>query len=153
MREILDHAGTVDEAVDILAGYNIEMGNVPLHYLIASAAGESALVEFYQGKMVVFRNVDPWQLATNFLVASTGGHTKASARATTASASGSRRRKASLPPGALDLLADVSQDRPQAQSNTQWSVVYDLTGGYVHIVMGRKYTGEAHTLRLSLSGR
>jgi len=74
MREILDHAGTVDEAVKILSSYNIDMGNVPLHYLVASASGDSALVEFYQGKRMIFRNENPWQVATNFLVASTGGN-------------------------------------------------------------------------------
>jgi hypothetical protein len=54
---------------------------------------------------------------------------------------------------ALNLLADVSQNDRLAQSITQWSVVYDMTGGDVNIIMGRKYTGEVHTLRLSLSGR
>ncbi len=74
IREILDHAATVDEAVEILSSYNIDMGQVPLHYLVASAAGEAALVEFYQGEIQVFRSEDPWQIATNFLVASTAGH-------------------------------------------------------------------------------
>ena len=51
------------------------------------------------------------------------------------------------------MLADVSQDTPQAQSNTQWSVIYDMTGGEVSIVMGREYTEGAHTLHLSLTGQ
>lgn len=154
MREILDHAGTVDEAVNILASYNIDMGSVPLHYLIASAAGNSALVEFYQGKMVVFRNEDPWQLATNFLVASTGGHTQGECPRYDRISQRLQETGGQLPiQDALSLLADVSQGGPEAQSNTQWSIVYNMTGGNVNIIMGRKYTEGAHTLHLTQSGQ
>jgi hypothetical protein len=52
---------------------------------------------------------------------------------------------------AFSLLADVAQTPPQAQSPTQWSIVYDITSGKVNIVMGRKYDGAIHTLRLSSS--
>ena len=93
------------------------MGSVPLHYLVASAAGDAALVEFYQGKMVVIRNEDPWLHATNFLVASTDGkpqgqcprydrisqHLQATGGKLTTQA-------------ALSLLADVAQGDPQAQA-------------------------------------
>jgi choloylglycine hydrolase len=39
IREILDHAGTVDEAIDIIDSFNIDMGSVPIHYMIASVSG------------------------------------------------------------------------------------------------------------------
>ena len=149
IREILDHAGTVDEAVKIMGSYNIDMGSVPLHYLVSSARGDSALVEFYQGKMAVFRNEAPWQLATNFLVASTGGHPQGQCPrydriSQRMQASGGQLTVAE----ALSLLREVSQDNPGNQSDTQWSVVYDMTAGEVNIVMGRKYTGEAYKLQL-----
>ncbi len=151
MREILDHASTIDEAVKLLASYNIDMTTIPLHYLIASAAGNSALVEFYQGKMVVFRNEAPWQLATNFLVASTDGRTQGQCPRFDRISQRLQEKGGQLTiQDALNLLADVSQDA-QAESGTQWSVVYDMTGGEVNIIMGRKYTGGAHTLRLDLS--
>lgn len=154
MREILDHAATVDAAVDILGSYNIDMGSVPVHYLIASAAGDSALVEFYQGKMEVFRNEDPWQLATNFLVASVGGRTQGQCPRYDIISQRLQETGGRLSiQDALSLLADVSQGGPQAQSSTQWSVVYDMAGRDVNIVMGRKYTREVHTLHLSLSGQ
>ena len=149
MREILDHAGTVDEAVDILGSYNVDMGSVPVHYLVASAAGDSALVEFYQGKMVVFRNEDPWQLATNFLLASTGGHAQGQCPRYDRISQRLQETGGRLSiQDALSLLAGVSQGGPQAQSSTQWSVVYDMTAGDVHIVMGQKYGEELHTLHL-----
>jgi hypothetical protein len=154
MREILDHAGTIDEAVKILEGYNVDMGNVPLHYLIASADGNSALVEFYQGKMTVFRNEDSWHVATNFLVASTGGRTQGQCQRYDRISRRLQEMGGRLTiPDAFSLLADVSQYAPQADANTQWSVVYDMIGGSVNIIMGRKYTGDVHTLYLSLSSR
>ena len=45
IREILDHAATVDEAIEIFNRFNIDMGSVPIHYLVTSAAGDSAVVE------------------------------------------------------------------------------------------------------------
>jgi hypothetical protein len=154
MREILDHAGTVDEAVKILASYNIDMGSVPLHYLIASIDGNSALVEFYQGKMEVFRNEAPWQLATNFLVASTGGRTQGQCPRYDHISQRLQETEGRLnTQDALSLLAVVSQKSSQAQSPTQWSVVYELTSGEVNIVMGRNYAGKVYTFQLNLPDR
>jgi hypothetical protein len=154
IREILDHAATVNEALEIYSLYNIEMSEVPLHYLVASAAGESALVEFYQGEMVVFRNEDPWQLATNFLVASTAGkpegecprYDRINRSLQTAGGEFSIEE-------ALDVLENVSQGGAQVQSSTQWSIVYNLTSGEIQVVMGRAYAAGAHALHLSLGGR
>ena len=146
IREILDHASTVDEAINILGSYNIDMGSVPLHYLIASATGNSALVEFYKGKMVVFRNESPWQVATNFLVASTGGQPQGQCprydRLTQQLTSTGGQLTIQE---AFHLLNDVSQDI------TQWSVVYEMTSGDINIIMGRKYTDKFHTLHLNLA--
>jgi hypothetical protein len=144
IREILDHASNVDEAVAIFNNYNIDMeGGPALHYLIADTSGQSVLIEFYQGKMVVLPNQVPWQVATNFLVASTNG-----------SKEGKCWRydminhRLNETEGQLDtqdskeLLASVSQD------NTQWSIIYELMSGDVNIVMGRQYE-NIHTFHLN----
>ena len=146
IREILDHAGTVEEAIEILRSHNIDMGAVPIHYLIASASGESAVVEFYEGQMMVFRNQSPWQVATNFLLASTNGkpqgqcwrYDRISQRL-----KGLQGRISST--DAMQLLSDVSQE------NTQWSVVYHMTSGDVDAIMGRQYSGAIHTFHLEQS--
>jgi len=150
MREILDHASSVDEALTIFERYNVDMGNVPLHYLVASAAGNSALVEFYEGKMVVFQNDGPWQLATNFLVASMAGRTAGECPRYDRIEERLQELDGRLnPAGALRLLGDVSQGGAQAQSTTQWSVVYDMVAADIHIVTDREYSARAHTLHLS----
>jgi len=148
IREILDHAATVDEAIAILDGHNIDMGSVPIHYLIVSAAGESALVEFYQGNMVVFRNEQDWQTATNFLVASTDGHPQGQCWRYDAISQRLQELQGRIAvPEAIQLLKTVSQD------STQWSVIYHVTSGDVEVVMGRGYSKAAHTFHLDPSAR
>ncbi len=140
IREMLDHARNVDEAVDIMGSYNIDMGGgPPIHYLMADASGRAVLVEFYRGEMHVIPNETPWHLATNFLRAAAGDSpqgrcrrhdtiderlTKAEGQITTQEA--------------MNLLADVSQ------SSTQWSVVYEMSSGGVNVAMGRAYD-QVHT--------
>lgn len=141
IREMLDHAATVDEAVQIAGAYNIDMSEVPIHYLIADASGEAALVEFYRGEMRVFRNQDLWLHATNFLRAAYEDPAGACGRYDLVhdrlTETGGRLTVAD----AMGLLEDVSQ------AGTQWSVVYDMTAGAVHIAMGKDYE-TIHTLGL-----
>jgi len=151
MRQVLDHAASVEEAIEILGSYNIDMGTVPLHYLVASVSGESALVEFYEGDMHVFRNEDPWQLATNFLVAGTEGqplgqcprYDHISQRLETLEGNLGARE-------ALKILSEVAQGASGSETSTQWSVVYDVSTGEIHIVIGRMYAEEAHTSQLPM---
>jgi hypothetical protein len=147
MREILDHAGNVDEAAAILQNHNIDMGGgPPLHYLVADASGRAALVEFYQGEVVVIVNRDPWHLATNFLCAAAGvsvegmcgRYDKISERL------GEAQGRLSVQDG-LALLAEVSQD------GTQWSVIYGMSIADVTIAMGRQYE-VVHTFHLDPAG-
>ena len=144
IREVLDGAGTVDEAVAILRSYNIDMsGGPPVHYLIAAASGEAVLVEFFRGEMVVLDNDRPWHVATNFLVASVDEpamgdcwrYDRVSLRLTEVQGRFSTGE-------ALNLLADVSQ------GNTQWSVVYGMNTGDVSVAMGRNYE-SVHRYQLS----
>ncbi|NTW08059.1 MAG: linear amide C-N hydrolase [Anaerolineaceae bacterium] len=151
MREVLDHAGTVDEAIDIIGSFNIDMGNVLLHYLVASKAGDSALVEFYRGKMAVMRNEEPWQLATNFLVTSVDGRTEGQCHRYDIVSSVLEDSDGVLDVDlAMNLLSKVSQDSPDDNADTEWSVVYDMTSGGVNIVMDRKFDGEIYLLQLAI---
>jgi hypothetical protein len=146
IREMLDHAGDVDEAVALLDRYNIEYGGgPPIHYLIADRSGRAVLVEFYGGQRHVYPNDAPWHLATNFLRASvddpTGQCRRYDALDRRLVESGGRISSQE----AMDLLAQV------AQGNTQWSGVYDLTAGSVIVAMGRDYQ-DMHTFELDEIG-
>jgi hypothetical protein len=147
IREILDHASTVDEAVTILGQYNIDMGSVPVHYLVASALGQSALVEFYRGQMEVLRNESAWQVATNFLVASTDGRPAGQCwRYDRINERLAKTEGRLVTSDALNMLAEVSQN------HTQWSVVYGMVSGDMSVVMGRDYMGQVHNFHLNQSG-
>lgn len=147
MRQVLDHARTVDEAVAIFESYNVFMEEVPIHYLIADAQGQAAVVEFYAGEMVVIPNAQPYHLATNFLLAeageSPGGWCRRYDRIEETLGGNGGRLSVE---GALGLLAEVSQDI------TQWSVVYGLHSGEVHVALGGDYE-QAHTFKLEAGGQ
>jgi hypothetical protein len=143
IREMLDRAATVEQAVAIMQSYNIDMGAGPsIHYLIADATGHAVLVEYYQGEMVVIPNQAPWQAATNFLEASglsdpegNNGRYKRIVNHLAENAG------ALSPDDAMGLLAEV------AQGITQWSVVYQINTGTVNLVLDKKYN-QVYTFQL-----
>ncbi|MFN2244634.1 MAG: MBL fold metallo-hydrolase [Anaerolineae bacterium] len=145
IREILDHAADVDEALALLQAYNVDMeGGPDLHYLIADRSGRALLVEFYRGQMVITSNEQPWHLATNFITASTASPADAGCwRYNQIEATLSQGVGRLDPVGAMALLSEVSQ------GNTQWSVVYGMSTGEIQVVMGRQYEG-LHAFQLPL---
>jgi len=147
IRKMLDGAANVDEAVAILQSYNVDFeGGPPLHYLIADPSARAVLVEFHEGEMTLIPNDTPWHLATNFLRTAAGAsaqgecwrYDRLSQRLTEAAGRMTTH-------GAVDLLAEVSQE------GTQWSVVYGMSAGDVHVTIGRAYD-TVHTFHLDLAG-
>lgn len=133
IREVLDHARTVKEAVKLFEKYNIDFsGGPPIHYLIADASGEAVLVEIYQGELIVLPNKERWHLATNHLrciATGDGGCPRYSTllkRLTKTKGQMSEKE-------AMGLLSEVAQD------GTQWSVVYNMTNGDVSVAIGQAY--------------
>ncbi len=146
IRRMLDQAGTVDEAVAVVQQYNIDWGSgPPLHYLIADQSGQSALVEFYQGKMHIISNDKPWHLATNFLVSSVGDSPTAQCPRYD-----KIDQRLSTSAGRIDATEAMRLLRDVSQANTQWSIVYSLSTGEVSVTMGREYS-RMHAFHLDLS--
>lgn len=134
IRKILDQAATIDEAVEIIRSYNIDMGSTPIHYLISEKSGKSALIEFSKGGVVMLPNENPWQLATNFLMSETSTSREISCGRYRAIDEMLTTLDGKISPQqAMALLDDV------AQPSTQWSVVYRVSAGEVWVVMGSKY--------------
>ena len=148
IRQMLDHARDVEEAVEIMKSYNIDfVGGPPLHYLMADATGKSMLVEYYHGEMYVLENEEPWHLATNFLRTSVDDPAEGDCwrynkiRAELTETDGQIDAQS-----AMQLLTDVAQD------NTQWSVVYQMSSGTINVVMGQQYQ-DMHQFQFGLVGR
>ena len=70
VREILDHADSVDEAVEITNSFNIidnMFGNNTLchHLQVTDSTGESAILEYHDGHFVKIEPDVDWQILTN----------------------------------------------------------------------------------------
>jgi hypothetical protein len=139
-RLILDRAATLDEALTLLRTYN-NLGAYGHHVFIADAWGNSAIVEYFDGRVNVFPAVTSWQVVTNFMVAGADPdllldrcwrfrrlHEELRLRQGRADA-----------PFALDLLSQVTQGRLGGGVMTEWSVVYDLTNGGITLSVGENY--------------
>jgi hypothetical protein len=147
IREVLDHARTVDEAVAILGSYNVDMqGGPDIHYLIADASGHAVLVEFYRGEIHVFPNQTSWHLATNFLRAAAGDSPHGRCRRYDTIDERLRGTEGRITSEeAMGLLADVSQ------LGTQWSAVYEMSSGEINVAMGQAFQ-NVHTFHLDMAG-
>ena len=145
IREMLDHARNVDEAVEIIESYNIDFAGGPrIHYLMADIKGMSVLVEYHNGEMQVIENEESWHLATNFLRSSVDDPADGDCwRYNTISTILAETNGQINSQAAMQLLTNVAQD------NTQWSVVYQMSAGTVDIVMGQQYQ-NLYQFRLDL---
>ena len=134
MREILDTAGDIDQAVAVLENYNLDFqGGPALHYLIADSTGRAILVEFYQGQMKLIPNDTPWHQATNYLLSAveeTQGQCSRYDKITHEMEKVDGKLSAI---DGLDLLSDV------AQPGTQWSILYHMNSGEIDVVIDRQF--------------
>jgi Acyl-coenzyme A:6-aminopenicillanic acid acyl-transferase len=143
IRQVLDHARNVKEAVELFEQYNIDFsGGPPIHYLIADRSGGAVLIEFYDKKMITIYNENLWHMATNHLVCiavGDGGCPRYKTLETELSAVNGQLDAQS----AMNLLSKVKQEI------TQWSSIYDMTSGDIDIVIGRNYD-LSHSFHLDL---
>jgi hypothetical protein len=143
MRLLLDQARTVPEAVAILQRYNIDFtGGPPLHYFVADAAGDSAVIEFVDGTTRVLPREKSWQLMVNFQLADATAEERA---ADWRYRTGSSRLEAAH--GRLDWQESLALLRDLRQGHTQWSAVYEPRTGAVHVTTGQRYD-RVHHLRV-----
>ncbi len=144
IRLVLDYAGDLDEALNIMQGANIDFGSGPwLHYLVSDREG-SAVVEILADRINVIRNQQPWQAATNFVLSglSEPEADAACPRYQTASDYLEQNQGVLDSIEAMSLLEDVSQPE------TVWSVVYQLDTSEIQIALGRDYT-DVHIFNLA----
>ena len=152
IRLLLDYAGTVDKAIDLLGDYNVVFGGgPPIHYFVADSSGDSAVIEFLDDEMRVLRGDKSFQVSTNFLLFPDPPQNNRTAcwRYNRIFETLSRTEGEFSPEEGMDLLRGVSQ---AGEHPTIWSCLYDLRAREVRIAMGRNY-GRVHRLSLSDGGR
>jgi choloylglycine hydrolase len=149
IRLVLDYAKNTEEAIGLIQKYNVQMdGGPPIHYLIADVSGKSAVVEFVSGRMEGIRNLEPWQVSTNFTIYGSAALTspldapcwRYRTVYKALSESGGRISQE----GAVDLLNSSSQ------AMTIWSIAYGMSTGDISVAVGRKYS-EVKKYRLQMS--
>lgn len=145
VREVLDHARNIEEAIDIASRHNIfdhSLNTLETHFLIADASGRSVILEVFDRALRIIPNDRPWQVATNSPVydlpveeqiencyrfrlifnqlLSLGGDIQWEQ--------------------GMDILETVKFDPP----GTQWSSLYNLTNRTMHIALNCNFEKFYH---------
>jgi hypothetical protein len=132
IRLLLDYAADVDEAIELLRGYNVILADPPIHYLVADASGESVIIEFVGNEMNTFRSSE-YGIITNFIISGVVLPSESPCYRYDVVYRGLMENEVMSKDIAFNLLEASSQ------SNTIWSCVYDIEMLSVNIVMGRNY--------------
>lgn len=156
VRLILDYAGNVEEAIELLNKYNFDFHNDPLHYLICDASGNSVVVEFVNNEMKIIRNSENYLVSTNTILYGTKMPETANFQYTDP-ASQSLWRYAKVyenlraqnltldAAGAMNILSQASANFGAPYNvYTLWSAVYNLKTRELDLVTNRKYSKIDH---------
>ena len=140
IRNVLDNAKNVEEAVDIFRSCNLHTDGFAYHYMVGDASGNSAVIEFVNNEMVVEYKTENAQICANSFVTDKGidfyndtkntdslNRMNAIANSLQANSSALTTEKAFL---AL---------RSASNSNTRWSIVYNLTKKTMDIAINQKF--------------
>ena len=143
IRLLLDRAKNVDEALELLGGYNIELAEPPVHYIVADRSRNSAIIELVGGEMKVLRSDEPWQVMTNFVIHGSGAPEIVSCPRYRSTCDGLKDSG-----GRVSMEEAMSILEEASQASTIWSIVYNMETGEIHIAMGSEY-GKVLTFQAS----
>lgn len=161
IRLALDSCATVDQAIKMFSNHNYyadgEDSPYNYHFLIADASGKSVVLEYYrpgEDAPVEDPNSKDWTLnvleqdhVTNFYL-SEGWQSLGvgQARYDTIHSRLQDKKRILTEDEAMNLLEDVMQTLNPAEitSNTQWSVVYNLTKKTATVCVDKDYTTKLH---------
>lgn len=147
IRVLLDKAATVDEALDLLKGFDMHASaNGCYHLHLADATGKSVVVSYVENEMVVTEPTDGILAATNFYLYDVPfeyekqGEDRYEILMDTLT-----EKKAVLTKEeGMELLEAVSFDKTEPDDegrvySTQWSAVYDLSTATLYMCADQKY--------------
>jgi len=157
VRELLDHAATVDEAIELAASYNVFDNGRELisHHIFVTAPGDSVVLEWRDGTMHTVREARPWQVVTNsdLLGVAEAQRRRSCDRYRVLARTLDGRAGTLSWAGAMDALASVSQhnrayvlDGERRRISTQWSAVFEPSQREVLVCLGRDL-GTVYRLR------
>jgi hypothetical protein len=144
IREILDHAKNIEEAISIIKKYNIMndvwSGSLDQHLLLADASGRSVVAEISEGEFRFIPNTANWQATTNSpsYNISTADQKKNCPRYDAISTAMEAAK------GKMDLSQALDMLHKIGHQYTEWSTVYDISQKEMNVVIdfdfSKKYT-------------
>ncbi len=143
IRLLLDRAATVQEAVELLGGYDIHTGHGwTQHLFVADANGSAAVVEWGDNKMKVVES----PICTNFRMTTPGlrGQYEGLCDRFDTLHGALDKKPQNTAADAMKLLEAVKQEYPQYGIFTEWSVVYSLTDFSVDYAVNMNYDKVYH---------
>jgi len=138
VREILDHAKNIDEAVEICNRYNVFDNSesiVSHHLLISDPSGKSVITEYNRGEWKVMRNKNPWQVVTNSPLYEVPEKERIKACRRYKKAS-NLLKKAN---GDVDWRAGMNILKEVSLKGTQWSTICDMKSKEIYISLYRNF--------------
>ena len=137
LRMLLDRAADVDQAVELLGKYDMQMmERVSQHLFIADKSGKAVVVEWTKDKMEVTDS----NVCTNFELAPEGGKYKGLCDRFDKITDQLAEHPENTAEEAMGILESVSMTaHSYGSSTTQWSCVFDLDDYSVKYVVGSYY--------------
>jgi hypothetical protein len=136
MRLVLDNAKNLDEAMSLIKRYNLYFyGDIKVHFLISDSKGNSAVLEYVNGKIVFTKPSQSWQVVTNNTMVELPGDSwrlrNAAANEILEAKNGilvNERREG------MQLLETVS-----IPDHTSWSTIYNQQTGDIYLAVARDF--------------
>ncbi len=140
IRNVLDNAKNVSEAVEIFKNCNLHTDGFAYHYMVGDAEGNSAIIEFVDNEMIVEYKTEKIQVCANTYVTDEGASFYNDANA----AESHSRMNAiinSVQANGFDLTKENAFAALKSASNsyTRWSIVYNLTDKTMDIAINRNF--------------
>lgn len=155
IRLLLDHAANVEEAIQMLEGFDMNSsGETGYHFFLADAQGNSAVIEYIDNEMRVLHNTEenPYLAATNFSLTTKEQNGGGKDRYEIIQNGLEKTAGIMSREDAMELLDEAQFDNLKATNgdetniyyncSTQWSAVYNLTDKVVKICIGTDYSEE-----------
>ena len=138
IREILDHASNLEEAIQIVENHDVFDKNVDTishHLLIGDASGHSVITEYNDGEWRFMPNDVDWQVVTNTRLYNVSETMRRMScwRYNTAITILEQNNGTVTCEEGMDILESISV------SGTQWSALYDMMNRNVYISLYREY--------------
>lgn len=140
IRNVLDHAKNVEEAIEIFQNCDLHTDGFAYHYMIGDASGKSAVIEFVNNQMIVEYKTENVQVVANTYVSDEGiafykdpnsknSHTRMNAILN------------SIKDNNFNLTTQNAFSALEAATNsyTRWTIVYNLTDKTLNIAINRKF--------------